>query len=186
MSFFTSARERRLWLLTLAAVVGIYSTLGLASTLAGALLERGILDDAFLLGMFLVAGAVVLLGVKTRPSEGEIGVALGIAAVYLLVFLRIASPAERSHLIEYSVLSIFIYQALAERARNGSKVPLPGVLAWVATVLLGWLDEGIQAILPSRVYDIRDVGFNALAALLAIVACLALEWARRRSDKGRS
>jgi len=27
-----------------------------------------------------------------------------------------------------------------------------------------WLDEGIQWLLPGRVYDLRDVGFNALAA----------------------
>ena len=41
MSLFTSDRERRLWLWTLAVVVAIYSTLGLAGTLAGALREQG-------------------------------------------------------------------------------------------------------------------------------------------------
>jgi len=48
------------------------------------------------------------------------------------------------------------------------------------TAILGWLDEGIQAILPNRVYDVRDVGFNALAGLMAIAASLGLAWARRR------
>ena len=38
----------------------------------------------------------------------------------------------------------------------------------------GWLDEGIQALLPNRVDDIRDVGFNALAGLMAITARLAI------------
>ncbi|MCK5438817.1 MAG: hypothetical protein KAI97_02685 [Gemmatimonadetes bacterium] len=48
------------------------------------------------------------------------------------------------------------------------------------TALLSWLDEGIQALLPSRVYDLRDVGVNALAGLMAIAASLALARARRR------
>jgi len=34
----------------------------------------------------------------------------------------------------------------------------------VLPAFLGWLDEGIQAILPNRVYDIRDMNFNDLAA----------------------
>jgi hypothetical protein len=58
MSLFTSDRERRLWLLALTVGVAIYSTLGLASTLAGALRDRGLIEAAFWLGLFLnVMGA---------------------------------------------------------------------------------------------------------------------------------
>ena len=39
LSAFTSERERRLWAWTLAVVVAIYSTLGLARTLAAVLAE---------------------------------------------------------------------------------------------------------------------------------------------------
>ena len=41
MPLFISDRERRLWFLTLAVVAAIFSTLGLATRLAGALRERG-------------------------------------------------------------------------------------------------------------------------------------------------
>jgi hypothetical protein len=34
----------------------------------------------------------------------------------------------------------------------------------------GWIDEGIQALLPSRYYDLRDVAFNAAAGLMALAA----------------
>jgi len=51
------------------------------------------------------------------------------------------------------------------------------------TALLGWLDEAIQWFLPNRVYDPVDVGFNALAALMAIAASAALAWARRWRDR---
>jgi hypothetical protein len=42
-----------------------------------------------------------------------------------------------------------------------------------------------SAILPNRVYDLRDVGFNAFAGLMAIAASLALAWARRRGSSGQ-
>jgi len=102
-------------------------------------------------------------------------------AVYGMVMVRIAlTPEERTHLFEYGILATLIYQALSERASNGRKVPSPAILAVLITALLGWLDEGIQALLPNRVYDIRDVGTNALAGVMAIAVVLTLAWARRR------
>jgi hypothetical protein len=183
-SLFTSDRERRLWLWTLAVVVAIYATLGLARTLSGILRERDLLDASFVLGMLLFGAAIVMQGLKRRPGGVEIGVALGVAGVYLMVFLRMAIPEERSHLIEYSVVALLIYEALSERQSNGRRVPAPAALAVAVTALLGLLDEGIQATLPKRVFDLRDVGFNALAGLMAMAAILALGWARRRRRGG--
>ncbi|MCP4423975.1 MAG: VanZ family protein [Chloroflexi bacterium] len=182
---FTSVRERRLWLWTLAVVAAIYSTLGLASRLAGALRNRGLIDEFFFFCFLLVLAAILTQGLKTRPRGIEIGVGLGVAAAYLFVFARMAIPAaERTHLIEYSVVALLIYEALTERASQGRRViPKPALFAFALTVLLGWLDEGIQWLLPNRVYDIRDVGFNALAALMAIVGNLALSWVRRTVKK---
>ena len=97
-----------------------------------------------------------------------------------MLFVRMENPQERTHLIEYGVLAAFIYEALAERVRNGRGIPLPSVLAVFATTLLGLLDEGIQVLIPNRVFDIRDVGFNALAGLIAVAASVALAWVRKR------
>ena len=179
MSLFTSRRERRLWLWTLLVVAAIYSTLGLARPLAGALRERGLLEALFMLGMLLVGAAILTQGLKTRPGGAEICVALGVAAVYLLLFARVATPEERTHLIEYGVVAVFIYEALGERASHGRRVPVPALLAVLAASLVGVLDENIQALLPNRAYDIRDVLFNVLAALMAVAASAALAWARR-------
>ncbi len=183
MSLFSSDRERRLWLWTLAVLAAVYSTLGLATTLAGMLREQGLLNAGFVFALCLVGATVAALGLKARPAGLEIAVALGLAAAYLLVLLRMAIPTERSHLVEYSVVGALIYSALAERRSQGRRVPLPAVLALVATVLLGWLDEGIQAILPSRRYDLRDVAFNTLAAMMGIVPCAVLARLRRWLDE---
>ena len=179
MSLFTSSRERRLWLWTLAVVAAIYSTLGLARTLAGVLRTHGLLEALFMLSFLLVGAVIVAYGLKTRPGGLEIGVALGVAAVYILVFVRMATPEERTHLIEYGVLSIFIYEALKERASQGRRVPVPALLAVLAASLIGLVDENIQAFLPNRAYDERDLLFNVLAAVMAVAASMALTRARR-------
>jgi putative flippase GtrA len=179
-TLFSSDRERRLWTWTLVVVVAIYSTLGLARTLAGMLRDRGLLNATFVLGMALIGLAVVALGLKIRPRGAQIGVALGVAAVYLLVLARMGVPEERSHLIEYSVVAAFIHEALIERRNQGRHVPLPGLLAIVATTLVGVVDECIQLLLPSRVFDWFDMLFNFLAALMAVSAGAALRWARGR------
>ena len=176
-----------MWLWTLAVAVAIYSTLGLTGSLAEWLREHGFLDAAvfFLLGMFLVGATIVSQGVRLRIGKAEIAVALGIVAAYLMVFTRMAILEERSHLIEYGVLGVFIYEALAERARQGRRVPVPPLLAAMVTAALGVVDEGIQWFLPNRVFDPQDILFNLLAGSMAIGAVMALAWARRRTRRAR-
>ncbi len=181
MNLFASDRERRLWLWTLAVVAAIYSTLGLTPTLAEELRARNLLGAAFVLGMLLVAATVVTQGLRARPGGAEIAVASGVAAAYLLVFVRMAIP-ERTHLVEYGVVAVFIHEALTERASQGRRVPVPALLAVLATALIGVLDECIQAFLPSRVFDPRDILFNVLAGVMAVAASLALAWARRQGS----
>ena len=178
---FASDRERRLWAWTLAVVVAIYSTLGLARTLAGILRDEGILVAAFVLGMILVGATVLVLGLRTRPGAMEIGIALGIAAAYFMVMFRMAIPEERTHLIEYGVVAVFIHEALKERTGQGRHVPTPALVAVVAASVVGTIDECIQAFLPNRVFDPEDILFNVLAAVMAVASSVALSWARNRT-----
>ena len=182
MKYFTSGRERRLWLWVAVVVVAIYSTLGLARILADRLGE-GLLSDLFFLGLFLIAGAILSQVIKRRTRGIEVGVVLGVTAVYLLVFARMASAAERSHIIEYSVVAIFILEALRERVSQGRRVTFPPLLAIVATTFIGVVDECIQLFLPSRVFDLFDILFDFLASVMAVSASVALTWARRRVER---
>ena len=176
---FASDRERRLWAWTVAVVVAIYSTLGLARTLAGVLREEGLLVVAFGLGLLLVGGTVLVLGLRRRPGGLEIGVALGVATAYYMVLVRMALPEERTHLIEYSVVAVLIHEALKERVSGGRHVPVPALLAVLAAAAVGAIDEGIQRFLPTRVFDLEDILFNVLAAVMAVASSVALSWARR-------
>lgn len=185
-SVFVSARERRLWLWTLAVVVAIYSTLGLAPTLADELQNRDLFGAIWFVAFLLLIVAVVVQALKRSPSRGEIGVVIGVVAVYMMVFARIAQPAEHSHLFEYGIVAFLIYLALAERRDNGRHVRSPAMLAILITAVVGFIDEVIQALLPNRVYDIADVGVNALAGLLAVTATVALTRARSQSRSRRT
>lgn len=186
MSFFSSKRERRFWIYTALVVIAIYATLGLARQLADSLNDSGLAAGLFIAGCLLVLAAVVSQGLKTRPGGYEIAVAFGIAAAYLLVFVRMSIPTERSHLIEYGVVAIFILEALKERVSQGRRVPLPALLAILITAVIGAIDECIQGVIPSRVFDPVDMLFNTLAAIMAVGASTALSWARRLAGKNRS
>ncbi len=181
MSLFTSDRERRLWFWVLAVVVAIWATLWLAGMLVGTLRDRNLLDAAFFISFLVVMAAIAAGALKRRPEGREIWVALGIAAAYGMVVVRMGIPLEeRTHLFEYGLVAVLIHQALSERRRGGRRVPVPAALAVAITALVGWIDEGIQALLPNRVYDIRDVSFNALAGLMTILASLILARVRWR------
>ena len=109
----------------------------------------------------------------------------GVVAAYLLVFVRMSIPTERSHLIEYGVVALFVHEALTERASRGRYVPARGLLAVLSTGLTGVIDECIQLALPSRVFDPIDMLFNVLAAVMAVTASTALNWARKRTCRSR-
>lgn len=105
---------------------------------------------------------------------------LGLAAVVLMVWVRIENPAERSHLFEYGLLAVFVYQALRERQRNGRLSRSPVLLAILTVAALGWIDEGIQYFLPGRVYDFDDILFNTLAAFVGSVGSWVMGWERKK------
>lgn len=180
MSLFTSKRERRYWLYTLIVVVAIYSTLGMAPHFTAILRHRGLLTPFFILGLILLLLAIVVHGLISKAGKTEIVVWIGISAVYLLTALRMVIAEERGHLFEYSIVALFILEALRERVKNGAQVPYPPLLAILLTIIIGSIDEGIQVFIPIRVFDPIDIAFNSFAAILAVGSSEALAWARSK------
>lgn len=92
----------------------------------------------------------------------------------LFVFFVCQYPAERFHLLEYGVLVILVYRALVPRIRT------PRIYFFIIlyTFAVGLMDELIQALLPNRVYDNRDIAINWGASLLATGLLGAATWKR--------
>ena len=118
---FTSRRERWFWVLASIVVLAIYSTLGLAQVLADRVAEPRTLDHVMFWGAMVVFATILAAGFVTRPRPVQIVAAVGVIGVYWLAFARIASPADRTHLVEYSVVAILIYAALRERTSESRR-----------------------------------------------------------------
>ena len=182
MPLFSSTRERRLWTALLIVLIAIYATLGNAPAIAAMLRERVDLTEMMFLASLVGLVAISILFVRRRPGRAELAVGVGIVIVYIMAWLRIgiATPEERTHLFEYSLVAALVHEALLERRENGRRVPAPAILALIISVLLGWLDEGIQSLLPNRVYDNMDVLFNSLAATMIIGSRWILAFVRHK------
>lgn len=178
---FTSTKEKRFWVYTIVVLIAIFSSLFVGQPLSGLLRNEGVQAFAFILAMLLIGAGVLARGLQQRGSKNMLAVWLGITAVYLLVFVRLGLP-ERSHLIEYSVLALFIHSALSERYK-GRYALRTAISALSATVLIGVVDESVQLLLPNRVFDPLDMLFNGLAGVMAIGASLILQWGRKKWKK---
>ncbi len=165
--FFTFSRERRLWLYAFLMVMTIFSTLFLGRPFLVLLSNQDIQAALFLGGMLLTGVVIVCYGIFTKPNKIDIILYVGIFTIYLLLFLRLGLP-ERSHLIEYSILTLCIHQILVERIKQGKTISYPLILTFVITFFIGLIDECLQFFIPDRVFDTNDIIFNGIVIFMAI------------------
>jgi hypothetical protein len=165
--------EKLSWLYVVIAVVIIYSTIPLAASL------REVLRDHVGLQYLLYAGfALVLLGVflgirnvhrRGLPLNARVCL-LAIFAVYLAyVYALREIPEEAIHVGEYGVLGLLVYRALTHRMRDFGIY----LAASLVVAMIGVVDEYIQWLVPSRVFDLRDIRTNFIAGALAQLAIVA-------------
>ena len=179
MPLFTSSEERRLWLCACIVVATIISTLIFGRPFAELFANQDVQAVIFLLGMVIIGTMMIIHGIRTQPGKAEILIWLGFAAIFGMFFLRLGL-AERSHLMEYAVLAIFVHMALIERSGENNKVLKLALLAIGITFTIGVLDECVQIFLPNRVFDINDIMFNGFSAVMAIGTRIVLQWVRKR------
>ena len=177
---FTSARERRLWIMAGSCLLLIYSSLYVARPLAEWLRDANLLRLA-VGSSFLTAAAWIVLSLFRRRPGWRVWLVLGgIGAGYLVLLSRLELPEERLHFLEYGLVGGLVFTALVERQRNagtgsaerpfGRDLVGPAVGAVLITGVAGWIDEGIQEILPNRFYDLRDVAMNAAGGAMAVLS----------------
>ena len=175
---FTSARERRLWLMAGSCLLLIFSTLYIARPITNWLRDANLLRLAVVGSFVLAAAWIGLVLLRSRPGWRTWVILSAIAAGYVILLSRFKLPEERLHFLEYGIVGGLVFAALLERQKNtgdtsggtpGRRGPLwPAVGAFLINGAAGWVDEGIQEIIPNRFYDLRDVAMNAAAGALAI------------------
>ncbi len=85
--------------------------------------------------------------------------------IYTTLQLR-KYPEESVHLLEFGLLSYFLFRALSHRIRDRT--------VYITTILyvlfIGTMDEFIQWMTPGRIWDYGDIGINALAGVYFVLA----------------
>lgn len=82
----------------------------------------------------------------------------------ILNFLKI--PAEKIHLAEYSILAILLYNSLKFDFLRFDKRLYQCSVFFCFSV--GTIDEIIQAFLPNRYFDWRDIFINTLSGIISL------------------
>ncbi|MEP0987357.1 VanZ family protein [Ekhidna sp.] len=177
---FSTPREKRLWIWSLLISITIFLSLFLGKPLQHQLRDQNVQAIIFVLGMLFVGITILIHGLRSKPGRFQFTILIGVMAVYVMFFLRLGAP-ERSHLIEYSILAIFIHSALQERTKVQGVQKLKQALgAFLITFSIGVIDESIQLFLPNRVFDPQDILFNGIVTFFAIGTSLLLNWIRER------
>ncbi|HEV8241174.1 MAG TPA: hypothetical protein VGS57_17550 [Thermoanaerobaculia bacterium] len=186
MSRFRTSRERLLWMICAGVVLAIYASAYFVQLLLQPLRDRGLLGAAIWGTVIVASSAGIAFLVRQRPRRWEVALLFAAAGAYLLFLRHLDIIQERLHLVEYGVVGGLAYAALCERwavdraAGVAGERPRwqrwPAAWAILIATAAGWGDELVQALLPNRYYDLRDVATNAEAAAL-LVAVLA---ARRK------
>lgn len=149
-------------------LLSIYATLGVVRDIVNFLRDRGGLRTS--VGVAFVFAAIAFLWVILRDARNRSPRALFSLAAIGVAYAAVIYPMERAeekiHFIEYGVVALLAHLA-APRTWSSVKRFIACALFVTAA---GWIDEGIQGLLPSRVYDLRDVAFNAAAGVMALVA----------------
>ncbi|RUM33748.1 MAG: hypothetical protein DSY50_07730 [Desulfobulbus sp.] len=153
---------------TLAYLLLIYSTLGIVRPVAEFLRSTGILQITVLV-LFSVAILLILLWRFKKAGKKRMAVRLGLLVLLVGIAANVeALPEERIHFITYGLLGWLVCWCF-----ENSNTPERKLLRyWILPCLLVWLagsvDELIQWWLPMRVFDIRDIVFNAVAGMNGI------------------
>ncbi len=166
---FTSAKERILWIGAGMVLLAIYSSLVFGGRLVNFLVDHTLLEQSTLFLFLFLILIFVFSGLKRQSKRIEYWMYAGVIAVLAMTLLRMdLTVAERSHIFEYSMLSVCIYEALIERNAKTNSISYPIVISIVSATSLGILDECLQFFIPYRVFDVFDIVFNGFASALGV------------------
>ena len=174
------------WSLVVAVTAGVYATLPVGPVVWRAF--RGAVGgwSDYVAFAAMLAIAVLVVGnqrgqLRRLRVGGWLAVAMALAIWAIGLTSGNMTPAEKTHFLTYGLLAWVVLCALDLESPSRWRY-----LAAVLVVgLLGWVDEGIQYLLPKRHFEWKDVWLNLFsgAAILLVVAALRGEFDRPRVTK---
>lgn len=159
--------RQKYWLFVFGWVFLIYSTLYVARPVCE-FLKRAFPFSAL---VDLVSIAMLLTVVVFIWSKAKVFNLLSYAlmAVILVSYINglmtLQYPEEKIHFIEYGVLAFLVYRAIA----LDKHAPDAYAISFVLVTVFGWIDEGIQYLLPNRYYQVEDVILNSVSGALGLL-----------------
>lgn len=116
-----------------------------------------------------VAGVVYYVLFNRRVADWvAFMVVAALLCVVTVLLLGLAIPEERVHFLQYGLMALLARHAYAG-GNERPRIRVSMVVACLLTSGLGLLDECLQGLVPSRIFDWRDVGMNAGAAVTALL-----------------
>jgi VanZ family protein len=164
--------NRTSWMWVVLCAIGIFSTVPIARSFQR-FIYHSVGREFFTYIVLFVVGAVLAsllysfifkLKVKRISQYVWLFICAGLY-VYFIIQLD-HNPEEAIHLIEYGLLSYFLFKALSHRIRDWTIY----VTAVLFVLFIGTIDEFIQWIVPERYWDFRDVGLNMLSGGIFLLA----------------
>ena len=124
----------------------------------------------YLGGIFVsIVGAYFLFFLVYRKKTRNVSVYAAFFVIFLACFVLLkymcVNGAERFHLLFYWILSGVLFWALRIDVQN----KLIYVYTTLLVCLVGAVDEFIQAILPMRCFDVRDIVMNWFSGGLGVL-----------------
>jgi arylsulfatase A-like enzyme len=158
------------WGVALAFIALVYSTVPFFPVIWRRLTENTQGANRHI-GIVLVVfvGIAVIARVWRRVRYSQWVPYVALAAIFaaygylLAVFGRF--PAERLHLLEYGLVAVLLFRALAlDLSRHRAYFA-----GFCLTVFIGIIDETIQWVLPQRFFELKDIQLNAVSGALGLL-----------------
>lgn len=156
------------WLYVAAWSLLIFVTIPLARVIQGFVSQQWG-RSAFTYGVAAaILGALLAASIRLRrnPSttRGNYLWLLLIAVFFFGYTFKLGqkSPEEAMHFVQYGVLGVLVFRALTHRRQD---VSIYLAAAFICGII-GTLDELIQWLTPGRLWGLRDIWINFLAAVL--------------------
>jgi len=123
-----------------------------------------------LLGAIFVISALsfLIFIIRKSPSFIKIIIFITVLTIGIVLAWQIKISIEKIHILEYGILGWFAGRDLIKTNKKIKGV----ILACIFCTIVGILDEIFQAILPYRVYEIRDIMLNTLGGTWGLILYL--------------